>query len=135
MSYSIIFSHPFKYQISSVLALLIISSQHFLQIIYFGNESSKMTSISQVLVLLAQLIGSLSIEASQTQGFSYGGSLRYISHSNLCNLIFGEISFSEKSKGRLGNKKLPKSIVPDVPSPMELHIPGVRIVSLVAGGM
>src|ERR1700722_700919 len=132
MSYSIIFSHPFKYQISSVLALLIISSQHFLQIIYFGNESSKMTSISQVLVLLAQLIGSLSIEASQTQGFSYGGSL---SHSNLCNLIFGKISFSEKSKGRLGNKKLPKSIVPDVPSPMELHIPGVRIVSLVAGGM
>src|SRR5271170_6954 len=74
MSSSIIFFHPFKYQISSVLDLLTVSSQHFLQIIYSGNESSKMTSISQVLVLLAQLIGSSSIEASQTQGFSYGGS-------------------------------------------------------------
>ena len=42
---------------------------------------------------------------------------------------------SERSHGRLGMTKLPRSIVPDMPFPAELRIPGVRIVSLIAGGM
>jgi SCF-associated factor 1 len=42
---------------------------------------------------------------------------------------------SEKSMGRLGLKPYPKSVGPGVPFPTELHIPGVRIVNLIAGGM
>ncbi|CDO70141.1 hypothetical protein BN946_scf184783.g25 [Trametes cinnabarina] len=44
--------------------------------------------------------------------------------------------WGEKSQGRLGLSDPPKSSVRDgVPYPVRLNIPGVRIVSLVAGGM
>ncbi|KAF5378889.1 hypothetical protein D9615_006986 [Tricholomella constricta] len=43
--------------------------------------------------------------------------------------------WGEKSHGRLGLSKYPKSIMRAVPFPVQLHIPGVRIVSLIAGGM
>jgi hypothetical protein len=42
---------------------------------------------------------------------------------------------SEKSNGRLGLSKIPKTIMSDVPFPVELDIPNVHVVSLVAGGM
>lgn len=46
-------------------------------------------------------------------------------------------TWGETSHGRLGLKKIPESTLghQDVPFPVRLHIPGVRIVSLVAGGM
>lgn len=46
-------------------------------------------------------------------------------HSNL----------SEKTNGRLGLNKIPKTNVGDVPFPVQLRIPNVHVVSLVAGGM
>lgn len=46
-----------------------------------------------------------------------------------------ELSHSEKSNGRLGRGSLPKTVVYGVPYPIEVKLPGVRVVSLVAGGM
>jgi SCF-associated factor 1 len=43
--------------------------------------------------------------------------------------------FSETNDGRLGLVKFPKSHIHGVPFPTQLRIPGVRIVSMVAGGM
>lgn len=43
--------------------------------------------------------------------------------------------WGERSHGRLGLSRFPKSAMHDVPFPTQLRIPGVRIVSLVAGGM
>jgi len=42
---------------------------------------------------------------------------------------------SEKSNGRLGLQNIPRSVVAGVPYPVQVRIPGVRVVSLVAGGM
>ena len=42
---------------------------------------------------------------------------------------------SDRSNGRLGLTKLPKGTGSGVPYPIEVKIPGSRIVSLVAGGM
>jgi SCF-associated factor 1 len=44
--------------------------------------------------------------------------------------------FSNKDHGRLGLSHMPQIGVKDcVPFPVELHLPGVRVVSIVAGGM
>jgi hypothetical protein len=43
--------------------------------------------------------------------------------------------FSQNDHGRLGLSNPPKATLLDVPFPSRLRIPGVRIVSLVAGGM
>lgn len=43
--------------------------------------------------------------------------------------------WGETSNGRLGVSRFPKSSIHGVPFPFRLHIPGVRIVSLAAGGM
>ena len=43
------------------------------------------------------------------------------------------IFIRERNNGRLGLAKLPEG--PGVPYPVEVNIPGSRIVSLVAGGM
>ncbi|THV05547.1 RCC1/BLIP-II [Dendrothele bispora CBS 962.96] len=40
-----------------------------------------------------------------------------------------------KANGRLGLPRFPKTTLEDVPFPLQLQIPGARIVSLVAGGM
>jgi len=45
------------------------------------------------------------------------------------------IKISEKSNGRLGHPDPPNSTRQGVPFPIELPLPGVRVVSLVAGGM
>lgn len=44
--------------------------------------------------------------------------------------------FSEKTNGRLGRSDydLPKSIISGVPYPIEVPLPGIRVVSLIAGG-
>jgi SCF-associated factor 1 len=42
---------------------------------------------------------------------------------------------SSRENGRLGVKQLPRNTGQGVPYPMEVKIPGSRIVSLVAGGM
>ena len=56
-----------------------------------------------------------------------------------CVIIVSLISLTvcrEKSQGRLGTLKLPETHVYNgVPYPMRLDIPGVRVVSLAAGGM
>ena len=44
-------------------------------------------------------------------------------------------SFREKDKGRLGLPHFPKTTLSDVPFPVELHLPGVRVVSLAVSGM
>jgi SCF-associated factor 1 len=44
-------------------------------------------------------------------------------------------SFREKDKGRLGLPHFPKTTLSDVPFPVELHLPGVRVVSLAASGL
>lgn len=41
----------------------------------------------------------------------------------------------EKSNGRLGLSQIPKSIIQGVPYPVQVRLPGVRVVNLVAGGM
>jgi SCF-associated factor 1 len=41
----------------------------------------------------------------------------------------------EKDKGRLGLPRFPSTALSDVPFPVELRIPGVRVVSLAASGM
>jgi len=38
--------------------------------------------------------------------------------------------FRDKNKGRLGLSQTPKTTFPDVPFPVELHLPGVRVVNL-----
>ena len=38
--------------------------------------------------------------------------------------------FREKREGQLGLSQFPKTTLPDVPFPVELHLPGVRVVSL-----
>ena len=44
--------------------------------------------------------------------------------------------YREKSQGRLGTLDFPRTNVRDgVPYPIRLDIPGVRVVSLAAGGM
>ena len=43
--------------------------------------------------------------------------------------------FREKDKGRLGLPYFPKTGLSDVPFPVELHLPGVRVVSLAVSGM
>ncbi|KAF8906226.1 hypothetical protein CPB84DRAFT_426868 [Gymnopilus junonius] len=43
--------------------------------------------------------------------------------------------WGEKTNGRLGLSNVPKSAIPGVPYPMQVSLPGVRVVSLVAGGM
>ncbi|KDR80661.1 hypothetical protein GALMADRAFT_241020 [Galerina marginata CBS 339.88] len=43
--------------------------------------------------------------------------------------------WGEKTHGRLGLPNVPKSVVPGLPYPMQVPLPNVRIVSLVAGGM
>ena len=49
---------------------------------------------------------------------------------------YSRYNHSEKSKSRLGTTQIPKTSVRDgVPYPIRLDIPGVRIVSLVPGGM
>jgi len=40
--------------------------------------------------------------------------------------------FRKKDKGRLGLPQFPKTTIGDVPFPVELHLPGVRVVSLAA---
>jgi len=40
--------------------------------------------------------------------------------------------FREKSKGRLGLSQFPKTTLGGVPFPVELHLPGVRVVGLEA---
>lgn len=44
-------------------------------------------------------------------------------------------SIREKNKGRLGLPRFPKTTLSDVPFPVELHLPGVRVVSLAVSGM
>lgn len=41
----------------------------------------------------------------------------------------------EKTKGRLGLETTPHSSAAGVPYPVQLRMPGIRIVNLVAGGM
>ena len=41
----------------------------------------------------------------------------------------------EKSNGRLGLSQIPKSIIQGVPYPVQVRLPGVRVVNIVAGGM
>ncbi|KAF8202318.1 regulator of chromosome condensation 1/beta-lactamase-inhibitor protein II [Pholiota molesta] len=43
--------------------------------------------------------------------------------------------WGEKANGRLGLQHIPKAVVPGVPYPIQLEFQGVRVVSLVAGGM
>ena len=43
--------------------------------------------------------------------------------------------FRDKDRGQLGLSQFPKTTFSDVPFPVELHLPGVRVVSLVAGWM
>lgn len=43
--------------------------------------------------------------------------------------------WGEKDKGRLGLPHFPKTTLSDVPFPVELHLPGVRVVSLAASGV
>ena len=44
-------------------------------------------------------------------------------------------SFREKSDGRLGLPHFPKTSLSDVPFPVELHLPNVRVISLAVSGM
>jgi SCF-associated factor 1 len=50
-------------------------------------------------------------------------------------LTFFLFSFSEKGNGRLGSANIPKSVVYGVPYPIQVPLPSVRVVTLVAGGM
>ncbi|KIM44654.1 hypothetical protein M413DRAFT_442608 [Hebeloma cylindrosporum] len=43
--------------------------------------------------------------------------------------------WNEKANGRLGLSHIPRSVAQGVPYPMQVRLPGVRIVSLMAGGM
>jgi len=42
---------------------------------------------------------------------------------------------SEKANGRLGLSHIPRSVVQGAPYPMQVRLPGVRVISLIAGGM
>jgi SCF-associated factor 1 len=61
-----------------------------------------------------------------------------VSCSQLRRLISSnsDFIFSNKDHGRLGLSTLPRLGVKDgVPFPVELYFPGIRVVSIVAGGM
>ena len=55
-------------------------------------------------------------------------------YTSSCRSDHDALSLSDRSNGRLGLTKLPESWK-GVPYPIEVNIPGSRIVSLVAGGM
>lgn len=101
--------------------------------ILYGNENSEMTLISRVLELPVLVAGNLSTRVWVSHRFTPGGkplsSLAVISIDILIS------PSSENTHGRLGFTKPPQTTLNDVPFPIQLRIPGVRIISLIAGGM
>jgi len=49
-----------------------------------------------------------------------------------CTYASSLVPFRDKGKGRLGSPRFPKTTLGDVPFPVELRLPGVRVVSLAA---
>lgn len=126
------------------------SSPQSAQMIRFGNEDSRAISTFRAQRQPASAAGSSSIVVYSTLEVTTNLSI----HSQLNNLdvrdaslCLGVCSFicvnaislmydcSEKSNGRLGLQRFPKTTLHDVPFPTRLNIPNARIVSLAAGGM
>lgn len=85
-----------------------------------------------------------SSETARTNGWKvlYRGLFRprifvwgYVQYLKRIRAIDAQSSTSERHNGRLGLHELPKGLGAGVPYPIELQIPGHRIVSLAAAGM
>jgi SCF-associated factor 1 len=63
--------------------------------------------------------------------FVWGSVITLVHHSQVVTPFL----CSQRANGRLGLKDIPHNLRHGVPYPMEVKIPGSRIVSLVAGGM
>ena len=99
--------------------------------------------------LLGQAVGNLSIEAFLNHEVSFDIAIKISIFMHIFSIRLGVrlylwgicgpssllMLFSEKANGRLANSDFPRSRALGVPFPTQVRLPGVRIVSLVAGGM
>ncbi|PPQ78400.1 hypothetical protein CVT25_011623 [Psilocybe cyanescens] len=74
---------------------------------------------------------------SEDFNFSGQGTARTSGWKSIYRGLFKPRVFvwGEKANGRLGLPNAPRSVVPGIPYPTQVPLPGVRIVNLVAGGM
>ena len=96
-----------------------------------GSANVWKTSTFTVERQLGRTDGRCSIADSSAQGSSSGGALTTV----LGVKLLADDHHSDRHNGRLGLRELPRGLGAGVPYPVEVRIPGHRIVSLAAAGM
>ena len=126
-------------------------SQHYVTTTHYGNTNWSKIITSPERAQLERVAGNLSIEGCIIQKvreidpFYERLIIRNTRQHSVCLGVswllitllrtLNNLRNREKTSGRLGLEKIPQSSAAGVPYPVQLRMPGVRIVNLVAGGM